>query len=75
MSDEVAPTAPVLSLPMDILAIRKILPHRYPFLLIDRVVELIPGESITAIKNLSANEPFFSRPFPGLPRHAGGASD
>lgn len=54
-------------LPMDILEIRKILPHRYPFLLIDRVIELDPGKSITAIKCLSGNEPFFQGHFPDYP--------
>lgn len=43
------------------------LPHRYPFLLVDRVVNLIPGESITAYKNVTINEPFFQGHFPGLP--------
>jgi 3-hydroxyacyl-[acyl-carrier-protein] dehydratase len=52
---------------MDIDEIRKYLPHRYPFLLVDRVVELIPGESIVAYKNLSINEPFFDGHFPGNP--------
>lgn len=54
-------------LPLDVVAIRKILPHRYPFLLIDRVVELEPGQLITAIKCLSANEPFFQGHFPAYP--------
>ena len=49
---------------MDISEIRKYLPHRYPFLLVDRVVELTPGESIVAYKNLSVNEPFFNGHFP-----------
>lgn len=44
--------------------IRKFLPHRYPFLLVDRVVECIPGESITAIKNVTVNEPQFTGHFP-----------
>ncbi len=43
------------------------LPHRYPFLLIDKIAECIPGESITAIKNVSINEPFFQGHFPGRP--------
>ena len=45
---------------MEITDIRKYLPHRYPFLLVDRVVEVNPGESIIAYKNLSVNEPFFT---------------
>ncbi len=43
------------------------LPHRYPFLLIDRVLDMEVGRSITAIKNVSINEPFFPGHFPGLP--------
>ena len=52
---------------MDILEIRKYLPHRYPFLLVDRVVEVTAGESILAYKNLSANEAYFNGHFPGQP--------
>ena len=52
---------------MDTAEIRKYLPHRYPFLLVDRVVELTPGESIVAYKNLSANEQFFEGHFPDRP--------
>ena len=52
---------------MDISEIRNYLPHRYPFLLVDRVVELTPGESIVAYKNLTVNEPFFDGHFPGKP--------
>jgi 3-hydroxyacyl-[acyl-carrier-protein] dehydratase len=44
--------------------IRRFLPHRYPFLLVDRVLECIPGETLTAIKNVSVNEPFFTGHFP-----------
>jgi 3-hydroxyacyl-[acyl-carrier-protein] dehydratase len=52
---------------LDIHDILKILPHRYPFLLIDRVLELKRKESIVAIKNVTINEPFFNGHFPGLP--------
>ncbi len=52
---------------MDINEIRKYLPHRYPLLLVDRVIELNSGESIVAYKNLSANEPFFNGHFPENP--------
>jgi 3-hydroxyacyl-[acyl-carrier-protein] dehydratase len=51
----------------DIHEILKILPHRYPFLLIDRVLELRRKERIVAIKNVTINEPFFNGHFPGLP--------
>jgi 3-hydroxyacyl-[acyl-carrier-protein] dehydratase len=44
--------------------IRRFLPHRYPFLLVDRVLECIPGERLTAIKNVSVNEPYFTGHFP-----------
>lgn len=47
--------------------VRSLLPHRYPFLLIDRVVELQPGKRIVAIKNVTHNEPYFQGHFPGLP--------
>jgi 3-hydroxyacyl-[acyl-carrier-protein] dehydratase len=56
--------------PAPALDIRKILaalPHRYPFLLVDRVVELVPGERIHAYKNVSFNEEFFQGHFPGQP--------
>jgi 3-hydroxyacyl-[acyl-carrier-protein] dehydratase len=52
---------------MDVVEIRKYLPHRYPFLLVDRVVELNLGESIVAYKNLTVNEPFFDGHFPDHP--------
>lgn len=53
--------------PMDIQAVLAQLPHRYPFLLVDRVVECVPGKRIEAIKNVTVNEPFFSGHFPGRP--------
>ncbi|QJQ95040.1 MULTISPECIES: 3-hydroxyacyl-ACP dehydratase FabZ [Halomonadaceae] len=52
---------------MDINEIREYLPHRYPFLLVDRVVEIELGESISAYKNVSINEPFFNGHFPHHP--------
>mgnify|MGYP004505321429 CR=1 FL=1 len=52
---------------MNIEEIKEILPHRYPFLLVDRVVEIEEGKSIVAYKNVSANEPFFQGHFPGKP--------
>lgn len=51
----------------DIEKILKKLPHRYPFLLVDRVLSLVPGERITALKNVTINEPFFAGHFPGRP--------
>jgi 3-hydroxyacyl-[acyl-carrier-protein] dehydratase len=52
---------------MDIHEIMKILPHRYPFLLVDRIIELVPGHKAVGIKNLSCNEPYFPGHFPGQP--------
>jgi UDP-3-O-[3-hydroxymyristoyl] N-acetylglucosamine deacetylase / 3-hydroxyacyl-[acyl-carrier-protein] dehydratase len=51
----------------DINAIQRILPHRYPFLLVDKVIEFTPGENIVGIKNVTANEHFFQGHFPGHP--------
>ena len=53
--------------PMDALQIRDALPHRYPFLLIDRISGGVVGETITAVKNVSNNEPFFQGHFPTRP--------
>lgn len=52
---------------MDIYKILKLLPHRYPFLLVDRVVEIEKGKRIKALKNVSVNEPFFTGHFPARP--------
>lgn len=51
----------------DIKEIMELLPHRYPFILIDRIVEIIPGEKIVALKNVTINENFFQGHFPGKP--------
>ena len=52
---------------LNIQQIMKQLPHRYPFLLVDRVIDCVPGESLTALKNVTVNEPFFSGHFPIRP--------
>jgi 3-hydroxyacyl-[acyl-carrier-protein] dehydratase len=52
---------------MDIHQILKLLPHRYPILLVDRVLEIEPGKSIKALKNVTINEPFFEGHFPKHP--------
>lgn len=52
---------------MDVNEIRQYLPHRYPFLLVDRVIELNLGESIVAYKNITINEPYFDGHFPNHP--------
>ena len=51
----------------DIQAIMDLLPHRYPFILVDRILDLVPGEKITALKNVTINEPFFQGHFPTYP--------
>jgi 3-hydroxyacyl-[acyl-carrier-protein] dehydratase len=53
--------------PMDVREVLAQLPHRYPFLLVDRVIECVPGKRIEAIKNVTVNEPFFPGHFPGNP--------
>jgi 3-hydroxyacyl-[acyl-carrier-protein] dehydratase len=53
--------------PLDIEGILERLPHRFPFLLVDRVVSVVPGQSIVAVKNVSANEAFFQGHFPDHP--------
>ena len=52
---------------IEIQEIMALLPHRYPFLLIDRVLDYTPGESLTAIKNVTINEPIFTGHFPNMP--------
>jgi 3-hydroxyacyl-[acyl-carrier-protein] dehydratase len=52
---------------LDLKAIMEVLPHRYPLLLVDRIVELIPGERVVGLKNVTANESFFQGHFPGYP--------
>jgi 3-hydroxyacyl-[acyl-carrier-protein] dehydratase len=52
---------------MDIQRIMQLLPHRYPFLLVDKVIECVPGERLVAVKNVTFNEPFFTGHFPIKP--------
>jgi 3-hydroxyacyl-[acyl-carrier-protein] dehydratase len=56
-----------VTLPLDTTAIEQLLPHRYPFLLVDRVVEFEPHKRVLAYKNVTRNEPFFNGHFPGHP--------
>jgi 3-hydroxyacyl-[acyl-carrier-protein] dehydratase len=56
-----------IKLPVDVSCILHLLPHRYPFLLVDRVTELEPHQRIRALKNVTFNEPFFQGHFPGRP--------
>lgn len=67
MTDTVQTAANAPKTTLDIVEIQQILPHRYPFLLIDRVIEIEPKKRIVAIKNVTVNEPFFSGHFPGYP--------
>ncbi len=60
-------TATPVPLPVCVDRIKALLPHRYPFLLVDRVIELEPHKRILAIKNVTINEPFFQGHFPGHP--------
>lgn len=60
-------TSTVSNALLDIIAIEDILPHRYPFLLVDRIIDLEPGKKVVAIKNVTRNEPFFNGHFPGRP--------
>jgi len=55
------------SYPLDVDTIKELLPHRHPFLMLDEIVDCIPHESVTAIKNVNADEPHFEGHFPGNP--------
>lgn len=68
MTDDATTTSAVdLTLPLEAAEIMRIIPHRFPFLLIDRVVELEPGKRVVALKNVTANEPQFTGHFPDRP--------
>ncbi len=62
-----ATTTPAIKLPIEVTQIQAMLPHRYPFLLVDRVISIEPHKKLTAIKNVTINEPFFQGHFPGHP--------
>ena len=66
-SDETSATPQRTPITMDIHQIMKKLPHRYPILLVDRVLDVVPGERIVALKNVSVNEPFFPGHYPHHP--------
>lgn len=53
--------------PLDIREIMRFLPHRYPFILVDRILDLVPNTSVTGLKNVTINEPFFQGHFPAAP--------
>jgi len=67
MSSKTGSTTESTPKKVDIKKIAKMLPHRYPFLLVDRIEELEPGRRVVALKNVTANEPFFPGHFPGNP--------
>jgi 3-hydroxyacyl-[acyl-carrier-protein] dehydratase len=56
-----------VAMPITIEQIKQLLPHRYPFLLVDRVIEIVPEVSVVALKNVTSNEPFFEGHFPAHP--------
>jgi 3-hydroxyacyl-[acyl-carrier-protein] dehydratase len=67
MDDATEVPAPTLALGLDILAIQAYLPHRYPFLFVDRIIELEPYKRAVGLKNVTSNEPFFMGHFPERP--------
>jgi 3-hydroxyacyl-[acyl-carrier-protein] dehydratase len=67
MTDLTPSAAPIEAARLDIYAVMKLLPHRYPFLLVDRVLHYEVGKSIRCLKNVTFNEPFFPGHFPGRP--------
>lgn len=67
MTDPDQPAPAGLTLPLTYEALTRVLPHRYPFLLVDRVVEVEPGVRVRGYKNVTANEDFFNGHFPGMP--------
>lgn len=56
-----------MDLVYDIRKIMEFLPHRYPFIMVDRILEIVPNERIVGLKNVTINEPFFQGHFPGIP--------
>ena len=52
---------------LDVNRIKELIPHRYPFLMVDRILEVVPGSNVVAIKNVTSNEPYFAGHFPTLP--------
>lgn len=67
LADSPAPAAEAAPLEADLALIKRIIPHRYPFLLVDKVVGVIPNRQATGIKNVTANEPHFEGHFPDRP--------
>ncbi len=67
MSDPASVSAPESRVVFNVIEIMKFLPHRYPFLLVDRIIELEPPNRIVGLKNVTINEEFFQGHFPGAP--------
>lgn len=67
INKQIYSTQPSTKTMFDINSIIRLLPHRYPFVLVDRIVNIVPGEKLTAYKNVSINEPFFQGHFPNQP--------
>ena len=67
MTTDTTDTRTVPTLPMEAADIMRVIPHRYPFLMVDRIVELEPGRHVVGIKQVTANEPQFTGHFPGRP--------
>ena len=67
VAEDTPVAATPVAMPVDVTTIQALLPHRYPFLLVDRVLELEPNQRILAMKSVSINEPFFQGHFPGHP--------
>jgi 3-hydroxyacyl-[acyl-carrier-protein] dehydratase len=67
MTDMDEQAAAAMASVIDIQEILELLPHRYPFVLVDRVLDFVPGVRIAALKNVTVNEPFFTGHFPGRP--------
>ena len=67
VAEHEAAAATAVAMPVEVTTIQALLPHRYPFLLVDRVLELEPNRRILAMKSVSINEPFFQGHFPGHP--------
>jgi len=65
--EQETPPSQEIKLPLDIRAIRELLPHRYPFALVDRIIEYIPSQKAVGIKNVTINEPFFAVHIPPYP--------
>jgi 3-hydroxyacyl-[acyl-carrier-protein] dehydratase len=64
---EAATDAATSTTTLDIKRLMALLPHRYPFLMIDRMIDVVPGQSATGVKNVTINEPFFTGHFPNAP--------